>query len=172
MSNGFAMSAIIGIESVMKSANSSFISSTNWTERVGPAAAIATIKIFNRENVTEHIAEIGRTVQDGWAALAQKNDLALSINTKGLPALASFGFSYPFARALNIEFTETMLEKGWLAHNQFKPSFSHSHRHVNRYLTDVDSTFKYLSTLVLSKEKELIEKSILNPAPTIPRLTR
>ena len=172
MSNGFAMSAIIGIEPVMRSANSSFISSTNWTERVGPAAAIATIKVFNRENVIEHIRDIGKAVQNGWLELAQSNNLELSINTLGLPALASFGFNYPFARALNIEFTEKMLEKGWLAHNQFKPSFSHTHRQVNAYLNDVDSTFKYLSTLISTKESELRQKSNLYPAPTIPRLTK
>ncbi len=172
MSNGFAMSAIIGIEPVMRSANSSFISSTNWTERVGPAAAIATIKVFNRENVIEHISDIGKAVQNGWLELAQSNNLELSINTLGLPALASFGFNYPFARALNIEFTEKMLEKGWLAHNQFKPSFSHTHRQVYAYLSDVDSTFKYLTTLISTKESELRKKSNLYPAPTIPRLTK
>ena len=44
MSNGYAMSAIIGKKNVMDAANKTFISSTNWTERVGPTAAIATIK--------------------------------------------------------------------------------------------------------------------------------
>ena len=39
-----AMSAIIGKNNIMDAANKTFISSTNWTERVGPAAAIATIK--------------------------------------------------------------------------------------------------------------------------------
>ena len=54
MSNGYAMSAIIGKEKVMQSANETFISSTNWTERVGPSAALATIKKCINLDVFKH----------------------------------------------------------------------------------------------------------------------
>ena len=36
-------------ENVMKEAQSSFISSTFWTERIGPAAALATLKTMEEE---------------------------------------------------------------------------------------------------------------------------
>jgi glutamate-1-semialdehyde aminotransferase len=172
MANGFAMSAIIGISSVMGAANSSFISSTNWTERVGPAAALATIREYKSNNVSEYISRIGKFVQEGWTECGKSNNIDLSINTKGLPALASFSFNYPFGRALNIEFTEKMLEKGWLAHNQFKPSFSHTDRHVKNYLDDLDKTFSHLRNRISNFEDELISKSEMYPAPAIPRLTR
>jgi len=46
MSNGFPMAAIIGRGEIMDMAQNSFISSTywtDWTERIGPTAAITTI---------------------------------------------------------------------------------------------------------------------------------
>ena len=46
MGNGYAISAIAGSEKVMETAQSTFISSTNWTDRIGPAAALATIKKY------------------------------------------------------------------------------------------------------------------------------
>ena len=42
MANGYAMSVVMGTEKVMQSAQTTFISSTNWTDRIGPAAALAT----------------------------------------------------------------------------------------------------------------------------------
>ena len=50
MGNGYAISAITGSEKVMESAQSTFISSTNWTDRIGPAAALATIKKYKKQS--------------------------------------------------------------------------------------------------------------------------
>ena len=44
IANGYAMATVIGKKNCMESAQNTFISSTNWTERIGPTAAIATIK--------------------------------------------------------------------------------------------------------------------------------
>ena len=42
LGNGYAITAIIGREQIMQSAQQTFISSTFWTERIGPTAAIKT----------------------------------------------------------------------------------------------------------------------------------
>ena len=44
ISNGYPMAAIIGRSAVMEAAQNTFISSTYWTERIGPVAALATIR--------------------------------------------------------------------------------------------------------------------------------
>lgn len=44
IANGFPVAAIIGKKKFMDAAQDSFISSTFWTERIGFAAAIASIK--------------------------------------------------------------------------------------------------------------------------------
>ena len=49
--NGYALTAVVGKKSVMEAAQNTFISSTFWTERIGPTAALATLKVMERENL-------------------------------------------------------------------------------------------------------------------------
>ena len=55
IANGYAMAAVIGKKEYMNSAQETFISSTNWTERIGPVAAIATINKYIKRDVSTHI---------------------------------------------------------------------------------------------------------------------
>ncbi|MEY3200845.1 MAG: hypothetical protein RIR70_395, partial [Pseudomonadota bacterium] len=48
LGNGYAITATIGRREVMEAAQSSFISSTFWTERIGPAAALKTLEVMER----------------------------------------------------------------------------------------------------------------------------
>ena len=48
--NGYALTAVVGRKSVMEAAQSTFISSTFWTERIGPTAALATLKLWRESN--------------------------------------------------------------------------------------------------------------------------
>src|SRR5581483_11811396 len=59
MSNGFAMGAVIGRREVMQAAQDSFISSTYWTEGIGPAAALAAVSKMKRIDVPAHLARLG-----------------------------------------------------------------------------------------------------------------
>jgi len=43
ISNGYPMGAVIGKKNIMNAVQDTFISSTYWTDRIGPAAAMATI---------------------------------------------------------------------------------------------------------------------------------
>jgi glutamate-1-semialdehyde 2,1-aminomutase len=143
MANGYAMAAVIGIESVMQAAQTTFISSTNWTERIGPAAAIATIKKFRREKVAGHLIAIGNQVMQGWERIAERNRLKL--HTSGLPSLCHFSFEREDELLLTTLFTQLMLDRGYLAYNQFKPSFAHTSEQVDRYLDVVDEVFCILA---------------------------
>jgi glutamate-1-semialdehyde 2,1-aminomutase len=143
MANGYAMAAVIGIESVMQAAQTTFISSTNWTERIGPAAAIATISKFRREKVAPHLIAIGNQVMEGWRSLAKRKGLQL--HTSGLPSLCHFSFEHEAELRLTTLFTQLMLERGYLAYNQFKPSFAHSGAQVDSYLVAVEEVFDLLA---------------------------
>jgi glutamate-1-semialdehyde 2,1-aminomutase len=48
LGNGHAINAIIGKREVMEACNSTFVSSTFWTERIGPTAALATLDIMEK----------------------------------------------------------------------------------------------------------------------------
>ena len=51
--NGYALTAVVGRKSVMEAAQSTFISSTFWTERIGPTAALATLKSYGKRAIME-----------------------------------------------------------------------------------------------------------------------
>src|SRR5262249_18639084 len=53
MSNGFPCAAIVGRGEVMDAANPSFISSSYWTDGVGPAASLACIRKMRDRGVQE-----------------------------------------------------------------------------------------------------------------------
>jgi len=142
MANGYPMAAVIGTEMVMQAAQSTFISSTNWTERIGPAAALATIDKFEREDVAEHLQKIGTAVADGWRVSAAAHDLPIKVG--GLPSLIAFDLEHDEAPALRTLFVQSMLNRGYLAFTQFKPSFAHTQEHVDRYLEAVDEVFEEL----------------------------
>ena len=143
VANGYAMAAVIGREEVMQAAQSTFISSTNWTERIGPVAAVATICKYRRENVAAHLIEIGRLVMAGWHRAAER--VGLSLHTGSLPSIAHFRFDSDDSLTLTTLFIQSMLEKGYLAYNQFKPSFAHKPHHVHAYLKAVEDVFAFLA---------------------------
>ena len=149
MANGYAMASVIGTEKVMSAAQSTFISSTNWTERIGPVAALATIKKYIRENVAEHIIQIGNDVKMVWQKMAEKHKL--KINISGLPTLAAFSFEYENNQAMMTLFTIEMLNRGFLGFRQFKPSFAHSSDDVRKYKKAVDEVFKKIATTPIDK---------------------
>jgi glutamate-1-semialdehyde 2,1-aminomutase len=170
--NGHAMSAVIGRSEVMKHASESFISSTNWTERVGLVAALATIKKYKQEDVGSHILNIGEKVTAGWLQIAKSCNLKIEAENGGLASLSHFTFLYPDSRGMNIFFCNKMLERGWLAHNQLKPSLAHTTSHVSRYLEDVSEVFTEISKLVESENQIFKDLTVKFPAPSIPRLTK
>ena len=143
MANGYAMAAVIGTETVMQAAQSTFISSTNWTERIGPAAAIATISKYRKRKVARHLIDIGTQVTEGWRRAA--SEAGLTLHTSGLPSLCHFAFEHEQELALTTLFTQVMLESGYLAYNQFKPSFAHTREHVKNYITAVEVAFRILA---------------------------
>jgi glutamate-1-semialdehyde 2,1-aminomutase len=139
MANGYAMAAVLGRESVMQAAQSTFISSTNWTERIGPTASLATIKKYRENHVHEHIIKIGAAVQDVWRETAAKN--GVDINVTGIPTLGAFGFKGETPMELNTVFTVQMLDLGFLGFRQFKPAFAHTMDDVEAYRKACDEVF-------------------------------
>lgn len=146
MANGYPMAAIVGAVPVMEAAQSTFISSTNWTERVGTVAALATIRKYRRERVAEHLKMIGNLMFDGWKRAAANTGIAL--HTEGLPSLTHFGFEHPDEPLLTTLFTQDMLERGYLAYSQFKPSFAHQPAHVAEYMKAVESSFAMIAAAI------------------------
>jgi glutamate-1-semialdehyde 2,1-aminomutase len=146
ISNGYPMAAIIGRAAVMSAAQETFISSTYWTERIGPVAALATIKKFRRELVDQHLAEIGNLIQQGWIAAAAESELPVHVG--GIAPVPHLDFDGENALAVRTLFTQMMLERGYLATGLFYATFAHQREHVTDYLSAVKEVFALLANAV------------------------
>ena len=146
MSNGYPMAAVIGKGNIMDAAQTSFISSTYWTERIGPTAALATIKKMQNKNVPAHLSSIGEMISRGWEKLANKYSLDIEI----LPpkALTTISFKYENASEIKTLFTQEMLKRGYLAGPSVYVSYSHTNQIVEDYLNAVDDVFKTISQAI------------------------
>ena len=158
ISNGYPMAAVIGIEDVMQAAQSSFVSSTYWTERIGPAAALATIRKHQHCDVPRHLIEVGERIQSGWRAAAAR--AGLSVTVYGIPPLSHFSFDYENGQAIRTLFTQMMLEKGFLATNAFYATYAHQDSHIESYLAAVEETFGFLAQAI---ERDDVEGLLRGP---------
>ncbi len=165
MANGYAMASILGTEAVMSSAQNTFISSTNWTERIGPVAAIATIKKYISENVAGHIITIGNEVKSIWQKMADKH--RIDIKVTGLPTLAAFSFEHEKNQAMMTTFTIEMLNNGFLGFRQFKSSLAHSTSDLSKYEKAVEEVF---SKIAISQVDELLNTPLAHTG--LHRLTK
>jgi len=143
MGNGYPIAAIIGKGEVMDAAQNTFISSTMWTERTGPVAALAMIKKHQNVDAGKHLSAIGRQVQEGWALIANKNNLKIKVG--GIFPCSHFAFQYDTAQSMKAYFVQLMLERGFLASNLFYAMYAHEDHHVKDYLEAVDRAFSEIS---------------------------
>lgn len=158
LGNGYPIAAVIGVEPVMQAAQASFISSTSWTERIGPTAALAMITKFRRLNAGRRLVELGARVQAGWEAAARRHGLAA--HASGIPPLSHLVFEGSQAAALETLFTQWMLEQDILASSQFTACYAHRDEDVVRYLDAVDRTFAQLADAI---REDAVERCLKGP---------
>ena len=79
MGNGYAITSVVGKKEIMDSVQNTFISSTFWTERAGPSAALKTLEIMERERSWEYICELGKYINGKWLEIAKNNNLDIKI---------------------------------------------------------------------------------------------
>jgi glutamate-1-semialdehyde 2,1-aminomutase len=129
--NGYALTAVIGRRDIMEAAQTTFISSTFWTERIGSAAALKTLEVMERIRSWETITQTGCAIIDGWEKLAQLHGLEIKVS--GLPSLASYAFIGPNAGAYKTLITQEMLAKGYLASTSTYACIDHTPEIIAAY---------------------------------------
>lgn len=142
LGNGYAITAVIGKREVMEAAQKSFISSTFWTERIGPTAALKTLEVMKREKSWEQITETGGMIRKGWQILADK--YGLEIEQWGIPALAGFTFKGPHALGYKTLITQEMLKKGYLAGNSVYSCIKHKPTLLQKFFSGLDQVFSLI----------------------------
>lgn len=141
--NGYALTAVVGKKSVMESAQKTFISSTFWTERIGPTAALATLKVMEEIKSWEIITEIGNTMREGWQKLADIHNLSITIS--GIPSLSTYSFNSNKALEYKTFIAQEMLAKGYLASTNFYASTAHNEDNLNLYFEALNDVYSIIS---------------------------
>jgi len=139
LGNGYAITAVIGKNDIMQMAQTTFISSTFWTERIGPTAALKALEVMEREKSWEIITKIGKDITKRWQSLADKHEL--DITTWGLPALGGFTFKSSDSLSYKTLITQEMLKKGYLAANSVYACTEHSQECIDGYFEELDPIF-------------------------------
>lgn len=148
LGNGYPMAAIIGKARLMQAAQRTFISSTNWTDRIGPSAALATIKKHRRCHVGAHLMRIGTSVQTGWKNLCDKHNIPVTVS--GIPPLGHWHIDLPQSDLIHTALNHKMLAQGYITSRAFYATRSHSKPLIGTFLRALD---RALGSLVSHLEK-------------------
>lgn len=132
LGNGYPISAVIGRTEVMQAAQETFISSTYWTERVGFAAALETIQVFEDNDLGKVLQDTGAYLSDGLEKIFKKHGLNIAL--AGMPSVPCLVIRTPEALTVKTVLTQEMLKKGYLAGNVIYLSAAHTQRVIDRYL--------------------------------------
>ncbi len=156
LGNGYAITAIIGVDSVMDAVQKTFISSTFWTERIGPTAALKTLEVMKETQSWQIITNTGLEVKSKWRDLFNRNELEY-IET-GIPALAGFVFKSKNNLIYKTYITQEMLKKGYLAANSIYICVLHKKKILDRYFNELDCILKIIKKC---ENEEVSVKSLL-----------
>ena len=143
MGNGYAITAVVGTRSVMEAAQKTFISSTFWTERIGPSAALKTLQIMKRDKTWEIITKKGKKVQDGWNLISKKYNIP--ITRSAIPAVSSFKIVCKNHLEYKTLISQEMLKRGFIASTHFYACTEHKDIYIDNYLNELDSIFNTIS---------------------------
>src|SRR5690606_3301363 len=124
-------------------AQTSFISSTFWTERIGSAAGLKTLEVMERERSWERITSTGKDIAARWQALALRH--GVRIKPFGLPALCGYTFESKNALAYKTLVTQEMLEKGYLAGTATYACLEHTPSIIDGYFGALEPIFELIA---------------------------
>ena len=154
LGNGYAITATIGRREVMEAAQSTFISSTFWTERIGPTAALKTLEVMEKIESWKTITQTGLDIRAMWQQLADKHELG--IEHWGLPALTGFSVKSENNLAYKTLITQEMLKKGYLAGNSIYVSIEHTKDKVDSFFEQLDPVFGLIKECEEGREIQVL----------------
>ena len=158
LGNGFPITAVIGRRDVMSAAERSFISSAFWTERVGFAAAVATLKEMERINSPELLKHYGDRIVGTLNDAAKKHGLKLLISH--VTPLAHTDWAYDNGLAIQTLFSQLMLDRGYLVSSAIYASTGYSDEIIDCFGKDVDESFEIIADAI---KMGTVEKQLRGP---------
>ena len=160
LGNGHPIGAVVGTRAAMYGAEDSFISSTYWTESVGPVAALATLKKMEETRAWEYVWNVGKATIDKWNELVGK--YGLPAYAGGTPSLAHLTFTeYPLE--LKTLYTVLMLKRGFLGGIGFYPTLAHTKKIMELYYKAIDEVFAEIKEVLDKNDRQALIDAIGGP---------
>ena len=145
LGNGYAITSVIGRREIMESAESTFISSTFWTERIGPTAALATLDAMEQEGAPARVHQIGKEIRNLWSRVA--SSVGIEVMPSGIPALNSFSVSGWNPAVMKRELISRMLRRGFLAGPAVYASVAHTPTILEQYESALNDSLVEITEL-------------------------
>lgn len=152
LGNGYPITAIIGKRSVMEAANGSFISSTFWTERIGFAAGVASLKEMERIDSPKILMRYGDKIVDGLNKTADKYNLNLKISH--MTPIAHTDWDYPDGLAVQTLYAQEMLDRGYLVSSAIYATTAYTDEILDKFLVDTDEVFALIKDALENNKVE------------------
>jgi glutamate-1-semialdehyde 2,1-aminomutase len=147
ISNGFPCAAVVGRDAVMEAASASFISSSYWTDGVGPAAALACIRKMQRLGTQARVWSLGERLQQGLRDLAAAHP-QLHMAIGGQPAAPSLAFALGTdSAAAKVLYIRHMVARGFLVSGQYYVLGTHDESQIDSLLAALADVFAALDVL-------------------------
>ncbi len=159
LGNGYAINAIVGKKEIMQECQRTFISSTFWTERIGPTAALKTIEIMKKIESWKIIKKISKKIKKNMKKIANDNHLNIIIDST--PATLNFKLDYKDWLKYKTLITQEMLKKGFLAGSSIFVCIDHNDDILEKYFFELNKVFKIISDCL--NNKKLIDKKLEGP---------
>ena len=144
LGNGIPITAIIGKKEIMDQSLKSFISSTFWSESLGPAAGLFTLDIMEKKKSWLKITSIGKKIKKFWKKLSLKYKLKIEIS--GLDSMPMFKFNSQNHNYYKTYITQEMMKKKILATNVVYCCIDHD-KFLNKYFHEFEHVFYNLSKI-------------------------
>ena len=142
LGNGYAITSVVGKEEIMQAAQKTFISSTFWTERIGPTAALKTLEVMEKLKSWEYISLLGDKVRNVWKELAETNKFELNIG--GIKPIPQFSMNSENFLKYKTFMTQEMLKEGFLSSNVIFMSMAHNEKIIQQYKEKLKNIFQII----------------------------
>ncbi|HEY0253918.1 MAG TPA: aminotransferase class III-fold pyridoxal phosphate-dependent enzyme [Kofleriaceae bacterium] len=141
LGNGWPIGAVLGPRAVLEHAAGMHLSATYHGDTASMAAAMATMRILDREPVAEHVWRLGQRLIDGLGESARRHGVDASAYGEPLPPMPFLRFAEDRTRD---RFYRAVLAGGILLHPRHLWFVSHAHTDadIDRTLEVCDTAFR------------------------------
>ncbi len=140
LGNGFPITTVLGKKEIMENAQTTFISSTFWTERSGYVAALKTLQIMEKIKSWEIISRQGQKLKKMIKKIGNENKLDIKIT--GLDACPSYNIDNTNWLKFKTFITQELLDKKILGANTTYMSTAHKDKILKNYSSVLNNIFK------------------------------